>query len=297
MNKVFVETTAQVSRLTAPSRVRTALESWLTGRDILTSSAVFLEFQRVVIDSHRRVLPVLDEVPNDGDGMLRLAEFYGALANSANVRSDRQAKRVLAVVASIQARFGDDPFVRVEDLRAFIRGEIQRLKNSRFFVFGYNVDARDIRSDGGYLDSLECSVARDGLDAAMDHSRMTSCNADMRQCAVRSFIQRDQGLIRDLARELSSSDPKASTAAERVADFSGKKLGGRKAIGQRLCWPLGDVLIALECPKDALLLTSDHHFEIICPAVGRFPARFDYMTGEVSESDPGAATESTALIS
>jgi hypothetical protein len=285
LDKVFVETTAQVSRLTGPLAARAGLEAWLAGKTIFTSSTVFLEFQRVVIEAHRRVLPALDEVPGSGNGKVRLAEFYNILANSPNIRSGRQAKRVLAVVSSIQSRFGDDPFVSVEDLRAFINGEIRRFRDWRFFTFGYGDDAIDIRAIGGYLDSLQCSVAINGLDPKASNPRAISCNAETRRCAVRSFIGADQGIMAAVADELHTADQKASRAAERVATLPPGKLSGSKAIGQRLCWSLGDVLIALECPPDALLLSSDHHFGMITRVVKRSWLRFNCLTGEVSREE------------
>lgn len=43
----------------------------------------------------------------------------------------------------------------------------------------------------------------------------------------------------------------------------------RKALGERVCWAIGDVIIALEAPKDALIYTADRHFEVICRAIGK----------------------------
>jgi len=41
------------------------------------------------------------------------------------------------------------------------------------------------------------------------------------------------------------------------------------AKGQRTCWKLGDIIIAMETPKDALIYTTDKHFKTICTALGR----------------------------
>lgn len=42
-----------------------------------------------------------------------------------------------------------------------------------------------------------------------------------------------------------------------------------KSLGEQTCWALGDVIIALEAPQDALLYTADGHFEVICQAIGK----------------------------
>ncbi|MBM3239346.1 hypothetical protein FJZ31_23885 [Candidatus Poribacteria bacterium] len=36
------------------------------------------------------------------------------------------------------------------------------------------------------------------------------------------------------------------------------------APGERTCWAIGDVIIALEAPADALIFSDDPHFEVIC---------------------------------
>nr|MBC8234005.1 hypothetical protein [bacterium] len=41
------------------------------------------------------------------------------------------------------------------------------------------------------------------------------------------------------------------------------------ALGERTCWALGDVIIALEVPDDALIYTADGHFEVISKAIGK----------------------------
>ena len=43
----------------------------------------------------------------------------------------------------------------------------------------------------------------------------------------------------------------------------------RSAIGQRLCWPIGDTLIAAECPPDALILTQTMTTEALSPIFDR----------------------------
>ena len=42
----------------------------------------------------------------------------------------------------------------------------------------------------------------------------------------------------------------------------------RAALGQSACWPLGDVIIALQVPTDALLWTLDRDFEPLVQALG-----------------------------
>ena len=41
------------------------------------------------------------------------------------------------------------------------------------------------------------------------------------------------------------------------------------ALGERTCWALGDVIIALSVPDDALVYTVDEHFRMLCAATGK----------------------------
>ena len=41
------------------------------------------------------------------------------------------------------------------------------------------------------------------------------------------------------------------------------------ASGEQNCWALGDVIIALSAPDEAFIYTIDHHFEVICQALGK----------------------------
>lgn len=43
-----------------------------------------------------------------------------------------------------------------------------------------------------------------------------------------------------------------------------------KAQGRNNCWALGDVIITLEVPDDAVLYTTDiRHFQPVCTALGK----------------------------
>jgi len=42
----------------------------------------------------------------------------------------------------------------------------------------------------------------------------------------------------------------------------------RSALGQSTCWPLGDIIIALQVPSGAMLWTLDKDFEPLATALG-----------------------------
>ena len=48
------------------------------------------------------------------------------------------------------------------------------------------------------------------------------------------------------------------------------------AKGQRNCNTLSDVIIALEAPVNSTIYTTDRHYEVICPLIGKSIFREDY---------------------
>ena len=59
-------------------------------------------------------------------------------------------------------------------------------------------------------------------------------------------------------------EPKTLRALEDIL------LDTNTAKGERNCWSMGDLIIALECPPDAALWTTNRkHFEPLCQVLGR----------------------------
>jgi len=83
------------------------------------------------------------------------------------------------------------------------------------------------------------------------HSRL-SCNARIAQCQLVPFLSEHREQLLQIQQAMESAprekvDQRTLSALRRVnADVT-------KALGERTCWALGDVIIALEAPDDALI--------------------------------------------
>ncbi len=88
------------------------------------------------------------------------------------------------------------------------------------------------------------------------------------QCQLVQFFSAHQGQLTAIQEAMETApggkvDRRTLSALRRVnADVT-------KALGEQTCWALGDVIIALEAPQDALFYTADGHFEVICRAIGK----------------------------
>jgi|GEM_PF-4380847 len=68
---------------------------------------------------------------------------------------------------------------------------------------------------------------------------------------------------------ISSDHPKCIKQQSRVEQHLAKVLDEPQAVlGQSACWPLGDIIIALQVPEDAMLWTLDADFEALADALG-----------------------------
>ncbi len=151
------------------------------------------------------------------------------------------------------------------------------------FESGYCSTAQLIRDLDLHIERLEIA-ARNGFDLIINktdcdlvkedtllgdfiNSRL-SCNADTAQCQLVPFLSAHSEQLLQIQQAMESAprekvDQRTLSALRRVnADVT-------RALGERTCWALGDVIIALEAPEDALIYTADGHFEVISKAIGK----------------------------
>jgi hypothetical protein len=95
----------------------------------------------------------------------------------------------------------------------------------------------------------------------------TSCNKKRVACQLPLFLQQhadDLHRLKHFIKQHSAGEYQEllEKLARITTDYS-------QAKGQRTCWQLGDTIILLEAPPDALIYTTDKHFELIGAALGR----------------------------
>lgn len=80
-------------------------------------------------------------------------------------------------------------------------------------------------------------------------------------CHIVDFLQEHRAALQELAAALEETHPKMADACRRVLANPADAQGN-------LCKTLGDVIIALQTPVDAVLWTTDAAYDVICPTLG-----------------------------
>ena len=80
-------------------------------------------------------------------------------------------------------------------------------------------------------------------------------------CHIVDFLQEHSAALQELALALDETHPKLASACQQGLAKPTDAQGN-------LCKTLGDVIIALQTPADAMLWTTDASFDVICPVLG-----------------------------
>lgn len=80
-------------------------------------------------------------------------------------------------------------------------------------------------------------------------------------CHIVEFLSEHRAELQELAVALETDYPRIAQACRDVVANPTNAQGNT-------CKTLGDVIIALQTPDDAVLWTSDASFEVICPTLG-----------------------------
>lgn len=259
----LIDTSIQFVRLLYRRDQQLAAEACVEEYVPHLSQTVYREFFVGLVPAFRFVSSVLAERPNQS-ARSAMADLSRAMADFRG--SDRERQKLLLVMALMQEVSTDD--TKADDLAVYAMGELRRLQEYGFYVFGTSyARRRDVRETGSFLAPLGCSVADDLVDVGRVRP---SCNADTRTCHLRSALGGIKGDLVPLAEALRESRERHRDRLLQIAakpdDWFAR---GPRAVGQRLCWPIGDTLISLECPDGCRILTTDRDFEASREVLGR----------------------------
>lgn len=264
---VFLETSVQVERFFSTEARRWAVEGAASSRPVYTSSTVFREFHGAMLSAFQHIADTLRDVSTGT--LVRLSEVGRYVAESPGLYGERRAKRIVYVLSHLQDLLSDQEMHHPTDVADLCVAEIARFRRQRFFRVGLPGARQDVRTSGGYVDHVQCSVAAHPLDPSKRDAKRMSCDQRTRKCEVRGVLGSAVGCIEALPEEWHRRRPSNSVVAQRVASWPDDAFTGDRAVGQSACWPLGDVVIAHECPANTVLMTKDRDFLYIVPEAGR----------------------------
>jgi hypothetical protein len=260
--QVFLETSIQIHRFMWRERQPVLLHN-LLDKQLHTSCYVFAEFRRTLLRDFMFLYSVVkDQWDGNGQREIHLSDLLDALSRARGVRSERRFRRFLWIASDLLRCFGDDS-VPVSDVLEWLDEHIDIFAEEFFRVFfpEFNRKAEEVE----YHCSSDCDLAENDRD--LDRVR---CRREEARCSLSELLEAHKEHLRailDAFENVPSTkrDNRAMGVLQRLLasnDFETAK-------GQRNCWPLGDTIIALEVPENVPVYTLDHHFDVICEALGK----------------------------
>lgn len=248
MARVFLETTIQVQRLLYGKAERRRVDQLLQPHETLTSTYIWMEVQRTLGQDYQYLIHLLlTKQPTTFAQLLRI------IGEGEQLFSLRSLKRLLQIVT----RLLDDLKTTTLNPLAVayqLKEERQWLLHHEFFAGIHEV-----------LDTTLCDLVRPTYHVAAG-GRM-SCRRATARCALPDLLQQQHSSLQQLQNEpdllsaLEAKTQRALTAILPNVDL---------AKGEQNCWSLGDLILVLECPADALLWTTNvRHFEPLCQVFAR----------------------------
>jgi hypothetical protein len=257
---LFLDTTIQHERALAGLLRRRELAVQLQGTRLWTSSYVWMEFRRTVLQTTAYLQQVVREMTEAGASEIAFGELSRRLTQDPRLRfRPRARERAWEVYAGLVDAFAET-YVPAGQLMDAL-GQMLEWRFPRRFFAGID----------HYLTTTDCDLARpEVLVGDQIHTRL-SCHARRAHCALVSHLERHRKELQALAEAMRGAaeedyDPATQRALQNILEDP------RRALGERTCWPLGDIIIALEIPPQVALFTTDHHFDLLCRVLGK--ARF-----------------------
>lgn len=256
MAKIFLETTILIQRLLYEERRVADIEEKLAGKYICTSAFVLMEFRRSILQALNYLRSLLREMEQQGQLEIGLDEFFVVLSQGRGIfYSTRAVQSVFLALSAISSSFSGGVLSTTRLVRE-LGWQIERL------------EVNAIRGINEIINETRCDLAKEAAPIGdYLHSRL-SCNAAKAGCQLVNFLEKHRGELKKIGEAMAAAprekvDARAFAAVQKVnADIT-------KAMGERTCWALGDVIIALEAPPDAEIFTADKHFEVILKAIGK----------------------------
>lgn len=246
---IFLDTSIQIERLIGSGPHKVAIERQLSTPTFgaMTSHYVLMEFQRAVVADYVHVYnQILRHKTWDA--------IAQGLRSGAVAHRPRALGRCLQILTEVmvQSQLDQDDALSILQLTIH-RGLLKR--------FWHNVTPR--------ADAIHCDLVAIGITTHTDGSYTVadSCRKQEAACSLPDFLAEHATEIRLLLNYL-SAHRRCIKEQARVERLLQAVLDPRAALGQTACWPLGDIIIALQVPTNALLWTRDPDFTPLATALG-----------------------------
>ncbi|MBC8231945.1 hypothetical protein H8E77_20535 [bacterium] len=251
--KIFLDNTIQIERIIVPSR-GAIIQPHLTNKNacVISSTYLLMEYRRTIVADFVAVHNLVKLHEKLGSAVAHLSS--GRARFSKRMMERRQ--KILGM-AMVDCEDADESLTRTGILRIlelYLEGGLER---------------RFMENITELTNVTDCDLAKYPLIQRPDgyYQLTTTCNKKRVCCQLPAFLQKNAHSLQRIEQFI-----KQHTAAEYqelLEKLARVTTNFSQAKGQRTCWKLGDIIIALESSTDALIYTTDKHFETICTALGR----------------------------
>lgn len=244
LTRVFLDTTIQIERVVG-MRVRQAkIAQDLAGVQTITSSYVLGEYLRTLVQDAIVLYNLIQTTE----------QLYDVETKMAQMLNKRSASRCLLLWASLH--------------RAGVYERNRIVRTLQNFIEYNLVDSFMLGIDQ-LLDTTACGLARERPQLRGDiYQLRAQCTRQVKECGLTAWLQEHRSAVHLLADGLHNhNEPALARMGELCRGILAEPDLAR---GRNCTWYLGDLVIALELPTDALLYTTNRrHFEPLCRLLGK----------------------------
>ncbi len=242
---LFLDTSIQIQRILAPSVPAIGA----VNRNAITSSYVLMEYQRSLVADFAHVQRQFIAAST-------LREALTWIVSGGHSFRPRSLARCIQIAALALGEQSTTSLTLARDILDIY------LRSTLLDRFHHNVSLLP--------DHIGCDLVATGIRRRPDgtYTVADACRQENAICRLPEFLAEHKDELHTVASYL-AAHPNVIKQQPRVERLLKAVLSDpRAALGQASCWPLGDVIIAIQVPLDAALWTLDSDFEPLAAALG-----------------------------
>ncbi|MCE7986232.1 MAG: hypothetical protein DYG89_34075 [Caldilinea sp. CFX5] len=253
----YLDTTIQLSKLFAPASVRQTIHQRIQEHSCVASSYARMEYLRWLEPCVAMHQLLQEEIAHNRTTALSEVQARILLAHG------RNQNKMLSIMTWLLRAYSPDARVLLVYLKTLIEYEFHEIFTQGIELLPDPIacplmDLRAIPETAGYRLEPNLAYRRGAMP-----------------CHIVDFLQGHRRALQELSTALRETYPQMAEACGRVLENPTDAQGNT-------CKTLGDVIIALQTPADAVLWTTDASFDLICPVIG-IPHLRERLIGEGSQ--------------
>jgi predicted nucleic acid-binding protein len=245
---LFLDTTIQIEKVLGREERKREIQKNLKEKYVITSRYVLMEYIRTVVKDFYYIYNVLKEESSVEAAIDRIADEARGLLS---------LKRCLKIINRMYQSQGNDRPDRRELIKHFERYISVSLPR----IFQKDIDE--------ILNLIDCDISRvEFSEWNASKAPVFHCNRAKAGCRLLDFFKARKiefNLIFSSLNKLPQKDQQLQECERALGEVFESE---EKILGERNCWSLGDVIIAITMPPECLMYTTNKkHFQVFTEAL------------------------------